>query len=64
MKTDFETREIALALMGGGWSSDDRELFVEENSKQEEENILTDEEIDLIFQEIEREEKEKGGMRS
>lgn len=64
MKTDFEIREIALALMGGGWSSDDRELFVEENSKQDEENILTAEEIDLIFQEIEREEKENGGMRS
>lgn len=56
MKNDYEIREIALALMGGGWSSDDKELFVEENSKQDEENILTAEEIDLVFQEIEHEE--------
>ena len=48
----YMIREIAYALMGGGWTANDKNLFITENAKQDEENILTDKEIDLIFEEI------------
>ena len=57
MKSAYDIREIALALMGGGWTSEDKDLFIEENAKQDEENILTEDEIDRIFDEIKSEEE-------
>lgn len=57
MKSNYEIREIALALMGGGWKAEDKEQFIEENAKQDEENILTEEEIDRVFDGIKREEE-------
>ena len=56
MKNAYEIREIALALMGGGWTVADKELFIEENAKQDEENIISIDEIEAIFDEIASEE--------
>ena len=56
MKNAYELREIALALMGGGWTVADKGLFIEENAKQDEENILSIDEIEAIFDEIASEE--------
>ena len=52
MKNAYELREIALALMGGGWTVADKGLFIEENAKQDEENIFSIDEIEAIFDEI------------
>ena len=62
MKNAYELREIALALMGGGWTAADKELFIEENAKQETENILAMNEIDAIFDEIASEEGKAESM--
>ena len=43
--------------MGGGWKSTDREQFHVENRNQDEENILTEEDVDTIFDIIEAEEE-------
>ena len=55
MKSNYEIREIALALMGGEWTADDKDLFIIENAKQDEENQLTEEEIDRVFDVIDAE---------
>ena len=57
MKSAYEIREIALALMGGGWQAEDKELFFQENAKQDAENVMDSDEIDAIFDVIAREEQ-------
>lgn len=56
--TDYEIRETAYALNGGGWTQDDKEQFIEENAKQDAENVLSLYDIDRIFAEIARIESE------
>ena len=57
--TDYEIREVANALMGGGWTGEDEEFFKEENAKQDEENIMSDDDIERVFTEIRRIEAEQ-----
>lgn len=54
--TEYEIREVALALIGGGWKAEDKDFFIEENAKQDEENIIMADDIDRIFSIIEKEE--------
>lgn len=51
--TLYEAREIAYHLIDGGWTTKDKELFIEENSKQDEDNILALDDIDTIWGELE-----------
>lgn len=51
--TRYEAREIAIHLIDGGWRAEDKAQFIEENEKQEEENVLALEDIDTIWQELE-----------
>ena len=50
--TDYEIREVANALIGGGWTGEDEEQFKDENLKQDEENVMCDEDIARVFHEI------------
>ena len=50
--SSYEAREIAYHLMDGGWTSRDKDSFIEENAKQDAENILSEEDIDTVFGEI------------
>lgn len=59
MKSAYEVREIAYHLIDGGWTKDDKDLFIEENAKQDEENILSADEIDQLFEAIAEIEAEK-----
>ena len=52
--SNYEAHEIALHLIDGGWTSEDKEQFLEENAKQDSENVLSSEAIDMIFDEIEQ----------
>ena len=57
--SSYEAREIAFALLGGGWETGDKGTFIAENAKQDEENILSMEDIDKVFEEMQKIEKEK-----
>ena len=57
--SDYEAREIAVHLVDGGWTSEDKDLFISENAKMREEDVLTEDEIDMVFREIARIEAEK-----
>lgn len=50
--SNYEAREIAVHLVDGGWTSEDKEKFIVENEKQDSENVLSPEAIDMIFDEI------------
>ena len=52
MLSNYEIREIANALIGGGWTAEDKDQFIDENTKQDAENILSIEDIDRVFDEI------------
>ena len=56
MISDDEIRAIAHALMDGGWTADDRDLFVSENYRRDEQSQMSLDEIDAIFDIIEQEE--------
>ena len=48
--SNYEARQCAYALIAGGWTCNDKDLFVAENAKLD--DPLSDDSIDMIFKEM------------